>query len=184
MIVNQSDHNMEIINLADRLTLDSCSRCKAKDDSSRPQVDLIDIEAYSGESVKILFEHLMGYSQLMKECTDLKLFADMLMLCNFYDMKSPIEDISKEIRSIGIDMESLIHAMEALEMFKHIDEYKNITDELWSRCIDLARCNFGSRSIITNFILENVSDGEHELMIKLFEHLYYDSTTTVRLVKL
>ena len=50
----------------------------------KQQVDLLDIQGYNGQSVKILFEYLKGYNLLIEEFDKL---VDMLLFCNSYDIQ-------------------------------------------------------------------------------------------------
>ena len=144
----------------------------------RPQVDLIDIVGYKGCTVKILFEYLLGYKQLMEDCADFLIFADMLMLCKAYDIKSPITDINKEINSICLSMENLMSALEALEIIRPVDEYERIYCSLRASCVDFARRNFTSRKMLVDFVLEN--QDKSLIVCGLLHNIYWDNIVPLR----
>ena len=126
---------------------------KCRSNESRLQVDLIDIEGYSGKAVKILIEYLLGYNYLLLTLKDLKVFADMLKICCSYDLKTCIIKIEETLNGVPISEDNLMDALNLLEVIQELDveyehTYEKTYDELYAKCVIVGQKSFSSKNSI------------------------------------
>ena len=142
-------------------------------------MDLLEIQGYSGQSVKILFEYLKGYNHLIEDCDGrFDDMVDMLLFCNSYDIKSPIAKINTEICKFVMEMDRILDTLETIEKFEHFEEYEEIYNDLFSKCVAVAKENLDSQQKMIEFLLDNQTQAG--VILKLLEHLYDDSSETIR----
>ena len=144
----------------------------------KQQVDLLDIQGYSGQSVKILFEYLKGYNLLIEDCEEFDKLVDMLLFCNSYDIKRPVAKIKTQICKIDFEMDEVLDTLETLEKFEHLEEYEEIYNDLFSKCVAIAKENLVSQQKIIEFLLDNQTKAGS--ILQLLEDLYVDCSETIR----
>ena len=75
-------------------------------------------------------------------------------------------------------MDEVLDTLETLEKFEHLEEYEEIYNDLFSKCVAVAKENLDSELKIIEFLLDNPTKAGS--ILKLLEDLYYDCSETIR----
>ena len=158
---------------------------KCRSNESRLQVDLIDIEGYSGKAVKILIEYLLGYNYLLLTLKDLKVFADMLKICCSYDFKTCIIKVEETLNGVPISEDNLMDALNLLELIQELDDeyqhtYEKTYDELYAKCLIVGQKSFSSKQKLIDFLVKNKS--QTDKIFKLLSDNYFNQRESIRCV--
>ena len=171
---------------SDKQPADGRNEMKCRSNESRLQVDLIDIEGYSGKAVKILIEYLLGYNYLLLTLKDLKVFADMLKICCSYDFKTCIIKVEETLNGVPISEDNLMDALNLLEVIQEIDEYQHTYektyDELYAKCLIVGQKSFSSKPKLIDFLVKNKS--QTDKIFKLLSDNYFNQRESIRCVLL
>ncbi len=166
----------------DKQPADGRNEMKCRSNESRLQVDLIDIEGYSGKAVKILIEYLLGFDYLLNRLEDLKVFADMLMICCSYDFKTCIIKVEESLNGVPLSEDNLMDALNLLEVIQEVDDYQHIYDKLYSKCLEVGKKSFSSKQKLIDFVVKNKS--QTDKIFNLLEDNYFYQRESIRCVLL
>ncbi len=134
---------------------DCSNQMICSNNESRLQVDLINIEGCSGKALKILIECLLGDNYLLARLYDLKIYADMLMICHSYDLKTCIIKVIKELVYVPVNKDNLIDALNLLKVIQEVEEYQHVYDKLYTNCLIVGQQSFLSKQFLIDFVLKN-----------------------------
>ena len=161
--------------------------------SRNSQVSQIDNEDYSTLrtfnfpefsplAFKTVFEYLIGYSSMMKDCTNFLELCEMLRLVDYLIIPKLIKMIRDKIRQLPLDASNVINAYEASHDLYCIERYKGTAASLQDRCIAYCGANLASWQGLISFIVDN-QDYLASVM-ELIEHLGEEKECIIRYVPL
>ncbi len=146
------------------------STCSGDQEDSLYIIKQIKLQGYSSFSVKCLVDHLKGYQHLLDECKDLKVIADVLRLCDYYDIQTLIPKVMSRILNLSVNIRNVMNCYAASRSLNDIEAFKDFSTKLASKCIFFLRDNLASWQVLIQFLVDN-SD-ENKLLVEIIKKLY------------
>eukprot|EP00088_Acartia_fossae_P007267 TRINITY_DN13394_c0_g2_i7.p1 TRINITY_DN13394_c0_g2~~TRINITY_DN13394_c0_g2_i7.p1 ORF type:complete len:344 (-),score=59.92 TRINITY_DN13394_c0_g2_i7:314-1345(-) len=133
---------------------------------------------FSPLAFKTVFEYLIGYSSMMKDCNNFLELCDMLRLVDYLIIPKLIKMIRDKMRQLPLDAFNVIEAYEASHDLYSIERYKGTAASLQDRCIAYCGANLASWQGLISFIVDN-QDYLASVM-ELIEHLGEEKECVIR----
>jgi len=142
------------------------------------QINKIYITEFDPLAVKSLFHYIMGYMSNLMICNRISVLGEMLRVCDFYAITSPVGDIKNRIDAIHITVRNVTEVYEISESLGLMQQYEHFSSKLKYKCIHFLRCNLITRKQLLSFVMENVAN--ISTAMKLVDHLKNDDHIKLR----
>ena len=152
-------------------------KCTENEDSCNI-IKKIKLQGYSSFSVKCLVEYLKGYQLPLDECKDMKVIADVLRLCDYYDIQTLIPKLMSRILNLSVSIRNVMNCYAASKSLIGIEAFKDLSTNLASKCIFFLRANLASWQVLIHFLVDN-SD-ENKLLVEIVEELACKIAANIR----
>ena len=152
------------------------------ENSGKDAADTIEISSklYYKESVRNVFDYMIGKTEALETCKNLKLVANMIYLCQNYGLARPLAICMARLEDCtrSICFCNLLEALYAEKVLYEVEGCKGQSDELFERCLAYARANLGYRQTLANLILQYESG--QQFFDRMLEELQFDSKAKIR----
>jgi len=153
-------------------------KCTENEEDFCKIIKQIKLQNYSSFSVKCLVDHLKGYQPLLDECKDMKVIADVLRLCDYYDIQTLIPKLMSRILNLSVSIRNVMNCYAASKSLIGIEAFKDLSTNLVSKCIFFLRANLASWQVLIHFLVDN-SD-ENKLCVEIVEELACKIAANIR----
>ena len=102
-----------------------------------------------------------------------------MMLCDFYAITSPVNDIVLKMIELPITMTNLLEAFATARSLERVEAYKDVAKDLQERCTTFARCNLGCWNNTLDFVIRNKDNFGFSL--QLLGHLREEKEISIRM---
>ena len=117
---------------------------------------------------------------MMENCKNITQLSDILLLCDFYNVSRPQQQIFQKIVELPLDISNVIEYLRVAKKIGAVKVYENLSSNLESRCITFVRYNLTYWNILINFVVENTDN--IDMVKSIVEHLAQDKMTEIRLI--
>ena len=102
-----------------------------------------------------------------------------MMLCDFYALTSPVNDIVLKMIELPITMPNLLEAFATSKSLERVDAFKDVAEDILERCKTFARCNLGCWKNTLDFVIRNKDNIDCSL--QLLEKIRDDQEMFIRI---
>ena len=88
-----------------------------------------------------------------------------MMLCDFYAITSPVNDIVLKMIELPITMPNLLEAFATAKSLERVEAFKDVAEDILERCTTFARCNLGCWKNALYFVIRNKDNIDFSLQL-------------------
>ena len=128
--------------------------------------------------MKCLVDHLKGYQPTLDECKDMKVVADVLRLCDYYDIQTLIPKVMSRILNLSVNIRNVMNCYALSRSLNDIKAFQDLSRNLSSKCILFLRANLASWQVLIQFLVDN--SVENKLLVEIVEELACKKIASIR----
>ena len=119
-----------------------------------PEVSNLKITGYNVKAVKILFDYLNGFGEMMESVDNFEELADMIRFCDFYGIQGPVALLSHKIKTLKLTMDNVLACIKACAVLVRLPAFTHLENILSAKCKTFAAANFGSWQPLMTFFAD------------------------------